>query len=256
VRARFFWLLLTFSLFGPAARPADKEQVFTAPNFDPTQIERVCIAPAIDLRPDKGIPLNLSGPDNPPKFDVFRGTSISGSVDGNLDRAFKTGVLTGPFKHLRYNTTKCAPVTATKDDLMAPSDTWIRELKSGDERWVFILAVEDLDMSNFTDRKQSTDLIQRTTFARQDFGHAVVSGYLIDKQSGQVVWRYRATGKAQPAAGGKISGLPLLTKNDSKHTELESRLAELAIRNGSHLLLEKFGACAHERCSFPVNNAN
>ena len=66
IRRAFLAVLLVVSFWAPAAWPkdtkAEKEPIFMAPGLDFSQIDTICIAPTIDLRPDKTQPLLLSGP--------------------------------------------------------------------------------------------------------------------------------------------------------------------------------------------------
>jgi len=66
MRRTFLRLLLMVSFWVPAAWPKDRWEVppplFMAPEFRFSQIDTICVAPAIDLRADKTEPLNLSGP--------------------------------------------------------------------------------------------------------------------------------------------------------------------------------------------------
>ena len=185
---------------------AELPPLFMAPDFRFSQIDTICVASAIDLRPDKTEPLNLSG----------RGPSVFlYGRPWNADTA-----LAETFEGIGYKTVSCNPVSGTLEDLKTPSDEWLRKLEFGQSSWLFILAVEEAGT-----RYDAHGLIGNMG------GDAVVSGYLFEKRAEGVslVWRDKVVGV--PAAYGKLYGQKERVKL------LES---EYAIADGINHLLVKF----------------
>lgn len=202
MRRAFSGLLVVVSLWVPAARAKDrkeqKEPLFMAQGFQFSQIDTICVAPTIDLRPDTTQPLYLG-----------RSSDF---------------VLADLFKKLGYKTVHCNPVNVVLDDLTTPSDAWMRKLDFGESRWLFILAVE----------------YTSTPYGR--FGmsmsacHAVVSGYLFDKQAAgiKLVWRDKVVGSDNdPTEWGPD---PIFI-NKAQSKALQS---ERAVAFGAKLILAKF----------------
>jgi len=210
MRRTFFGLLLVVSFCVPAAWPRDKEvppPLFIAPEFRFSQVDTICVAPAIDLRADKTEPLNLSGPGE--RHGLILPDHIE-SVDTRLAR---------DFKKIGYQTVSCSPVNATLGDLKIPTDTWLGKLDFGESRWLFILAVEDVsaEYKRFWPQQGSVG------------GYAVVSGYLFQRQATGVrlVWRDRVVGRSR----GELMG----RKRTVKLAE-----SDFAIGEGAICLLRKF----------------
>jgi hypothetical protein len=84
-----------------------------------------------------------------------------------------------------YKTVSCGPITATLGDLRPPlADTWLSKLDFGGARWLFVLAVEGVEVSYARSAPGSTG------------ARAVLSGLLFEKQAGggRLVWRDRVIG--------------------------------------------------------------
>jgi hypothetical protein len=122
---------------------------------------------------------------------------------------------TGAFKHFGYQTVPCNPVSATLSDLIKPSDTWLRSLDFGQTRWLFVLAVEEVNpTARFT----------------LETGFAVVSGFLFEKRAADIrlVWRERDVGT--PQIFGNVYG---------RKATVEAIDTAMAVNNGITLILSK-----------------
>jgi hypothetical protein len=167
MRMRAFGLVLMALLLVPAAWPKDKpknlkEPLFMAKDFQFSRIDTLCVAPTIDVRLDKSQPVYLSG------LSPIRERA---TADTNVDYFFNI---------LAYKTVHCNPVTATLDDLKPPfKDAWVRKLDFGESRWIFFVAVEDVNT--------------RYSIIESGDNYAIASAYLFDKQASgdKLVWRDR-----------------------------------------------------------------
>src|SRR5271165_2056984 len=179
-------LLLVLLLFATAAlakhqkdQREQKEQsgqlqpLFMAPGFDFSQVDTICVAPAIDARTDTTQPLDL-GPRQSKRM-------LIGGAHESADSAVSRLLNMKEFKTL-----SCNAVSATLAELKAPSDEFLRKLDFGSSRWLFIFAIEYLSTP-----------YQKSAFG-SDVGrsHAVVSGYLFEKQAAgnRLVWRDKEIG--------------------------------------------------------------
>ena len=161
MRRMFLGLLLVAFLWSPAAFPKEKVEplpLFMDPEFRFSQVGTICLAPALDLRPDKSTPLSVS--EQGPRLN-FQHIQSANQVMADI------------FKRIGYETGECNPVSATLSDLKAPSETWLRTLDFGQSSWLFIFAVEDVATIGWS------------------HVHAVVSGLLFEKRGASVrlVWR-------------------------------------------------------------------
>lgn len=222
IRRAFPGVLLVLSFWAPAAWPkdtkAEKEPIFVAAGLDFSLIATICIAPTIDLRPDKTQPLFLSGP-SPHVSSWTRKVPPISADDATA----------GALKLFGYKTATCSPVVATLDDLKAPSDGLLRKLDFEDSQWLFVLAVEYVK----TPYREHSNLWSRNG---QTMGksHAVVSGYLFEKQAtgGRLVWRDKTIGVDW--GGGEARYV------DANEAEMELAESEQAIKIGVDSLLSGF----------------
>ena len=171
VRTMFIGLLFVMLLWIPGAVARERETakpipLFIDPGFSFSQVGTVCVAPTLDLRPDKTKPLALSH--KGPSTSFFPNDYLHG-----VDQ-----VVAEDLNRIGYQTTVCNPVSATLSDLAAPSDTWSRKLDFGQSSWLFVPGVEDV-------------CITCTFEGRADVrGYAIVSGFLFEKRPDGVrmVW--------------------------------------------------------------------
>jgi len=191
VRKMFIGLLVISFFWSPAVLPKESDTVspiplFSDPDFHFSQIDTICLAPALDLRSDKTIALALS--ERGPNTGFFPNEYIPGA----------DAVLAGYFEHIGYGTAQCNLGSTTAADLRTPSDTWLRKLDFGHSNWLFVVAVEDVCTScDFT----------VTVGAMRGKGYAIVSGFIFEKRADAVrlVWRDRVAGTPL-IFGGEMMG--------------------------------------------------
>lgn len=223
MRRAFSGLLLVFSFWVPAAWPKhqrEQEPIFMAPDFRFSQIDTICVAPTIDLRPDTTQPLTLSGP-RPPTPGGFRVVLAEILTGGTRVRHVTADeAVAQTFNAIGYKTVSCNPVNATLNDPNTPSDVWMRKLDFGGSRWLFILAVE------YVSTPYSGGMV--------GLSNAVVSGYVFDKQAdgGRPVWRDKVIG-----VDFVPDGIATFRGRKNAVTLIES---ERAIADGARRLLAKF----------------
>lgn len=171
------WLFVAFLSSG-LAFPKDKKwpeplPIFMDPGFKFSQVDTICLAPALDLRSDKSAELSLTEAGPATGF-----TSKSRIHSANQ-------ALAADFKASGYPTSECNPVNATLNDLRAPSDTWLGNLNFGKSNWLFVLGVEDVT--------------SKANWLGGEGGHAIVSGFLFERQASSVrlVWRDRSLGLSE-----------------------------------------------------------
>lgn len=186
-------LLLLGSVCSSAVFPKDrsKERVRPLPffmdqDFSFSQVGTICLAPALDLRPNKTEQLFLSG----------KGARENFSHLPSADQA-----VANHFGALGYQTTGCGPVNATAADLNTPSAAWLHSLNFGTTQWLFLLAVDDVQAKTLGWLVGSLN-----GYAG---GHAVVSGYLFAKRGDEakLVWRDRAFGMPWSDLNGRNSSV-------------------------------------------------
>lgn len=202
-------LIFVAFLAGPLAFPKDKKDwpdplpLFMDPGFHFSQIDTLCLAPALDLRSDQTAPLSLSE----------RGVRTGIFPNEHIHSADQT--LAEDFKFNGYRTTDCNPVTATLNDFRSSSDAWLRSLNFGQSNWLFVVGVESVNSSaNWLGGKG---------------GSAIVSGFLFERQTDSVklVWRERDIGVAEAGYTGR------------KGT-VERGQVEIAVNNGILHLTSRF----------------
>lgn len=230
MRRMFLGVLVVAFLWSPAAMPKEKPRteplpLFMDPEFRFSQVQTICLAPALDLRSDKTAPLFLSerGP----------GINFSHTPSANQETA-------AVLNKIGYQTTECNPVSATINDLKTPLDTWLRNLDFGQSNWLFVLAVEDL--------RTVTSFWGPTGGAVG--ARAVVSGFLFEKRGDAVrlVWRDRAVGTIpEDLVGGRKKEQEAGESAITVDNAIDHILAEFERRKGRPYLLfavdeENFGA--------------
>ena len=208
MRRTFFGIFLAILLCAPAAMAKQKEELpplFMAPDFHFSQIDSICLAPTIDLRADKSLPLPLSGW----TVDVEHVKSI----DADIPDKFKT---------IGYPTVKCSSVSAMSGDLNAPTEAWLRGLDFGPSHYLFILAVEGASSQH------GRELVPWSSSSHA--AYAVLSAFLFEKQTSGVKldWRDRVVGRT-------AFSLWSWSKEGLQRVQIGE-----AIRVGVELLLMKF----------------
>lgn len=180
-------------------------------DFRFSQVDTICVAPAIDLRSDTAQPITLE-PSRPQHF-------VSGDVAVSADTA-----LPNLFKHIGYKTVTCNSVSATVNELKAPSDAWLRKLDFGESRWLFIFAVEYVNAR----------IHKYLGSSPGGLSHAVVSGYLFQKQADgpRLVWRDTVVG------GDGDHNLGAMWIGKKEKTQFYE--SQQSIEDGAEHLLSKF----------------
>ena len=137
--------------------------------------------------------------------------------------------IAGALKFFGYKTASCSLVIATLDDLKAPSDGWLRKLDFGDSQWLFVLAVEYVK----TPYREHSNLWSRNGQAMGK-SHAVVSGYLFEKQpvGCRLVWRDKIIGVDYGGREAKYV--------DANEAGMELTQSEQAIKIGVDSILSGF----------------
>jgi hypothetical protein len=181
-RYRIIWLAVLTSVFACATVSLAKKKVvepdFVDPSFHPESVEALVVYSAVDLRKDKGI-----------EFE-----DLDKIVHGGVKAALRKGVYT-----LEYRSGFGGKIhDVTEDDLEYLEDSWIRELGGGTDRWVLLMALEDL--------------AKKKTYGGL-FG-AQCSGYLFDTEQGKVVWRH-ATAASQGQGGLLGMGMRKTIRNST-----------------------------------------
>jgi hypothetical protein len=217
-------------LSSPSAFSKNKKErpkpvpLFMDPDFHFSQIDSICLTPALDLRSDKTLPIALS----------TRGESTRG--EKHIHSADQT--LAETFKFSGYGTTECNAVNATLSDLKSPSDAWLHNLNFGQSNWLFVVGVEDV-----------SSLTAWSGFE----GSAIVSGYLFERQTSSIklVWRERSMGVVGDT-GLTIMGRKL-------KATFERELADIAVDDGIRRLVWKFEQRSRklgDRGDYLVHNEN
>jgi len=210
MRKIFLGLMFATLLWAPCAycgKIPDPLPLFMDPDFRFSQVDSICLPPALDVRADKTRPLYLT--ERGPSTDFAHIQPTDKSLNGYLIS-------------IGYPTVQCSPVSATASDLAAPSEAWMSTLDFGQSRWLFIFAVEDLHVA--------------ASWLGGEGSYAVVSGLLFEKRASGVklVWRERA------------AGAPWDTMLGRKEKVLEAETAQ-SVDNSIVELLAKFEWRAKKR---------
>ena len=145
----------------------------SAADFRPESMDTVYILPVVDARPDKKLDLNLA--------------KLQKNMASDL-------------KHKRYQVVALPDTKLvagiTDEDFREPSRDWIKGIGPSEARWVMVLAVGEL----------SRKIVFGST------GNAEVNLAIFDKQTGTVVWRDKALGRA--GQGGLLGMLMVSMMDD------------------------------------------
>jgi|GEM_PF-874606 len=148
---------------------------FILTGFDCTSVQSVAVLPVLDLRIDQSSKLDLDDIILPIAESTLENRGYSPNLQ--KDRALLANV--------------------TGDDLDAPTRDFIASLPPASSRWVLVLALNNSSSS--------------LTFGST--GTAEVSGYLFDKDSGQLVWREKEVGQA---GQGGLLGMAMIAMMESQ----------------------------------------
>ena len=132
--------------------------------FSPRDVATLAVLPVADIRKDKSVQLR--------------------NLDNIAHRAVRRSLKKSSYD-LVFQTESSEDSAITGDDLEYPTEPWIQELGTEDQRYVMLVVLDDA--------------ARKKTYGSA-FG-AVCSGYLFDKEAG-LVWRHEATGTA--GQGGLI----------------------------------------------------
>lgn len=186
------WLVMLALVFttGCGGLPM-KPAIHLDPGFRPKEIDLITILPAIDGRFDKKIKVNLEKQLNKLAKQLLKRRRYEAQIVDNYG----------------------AETQITKDDLKSGDAEWIKKLGPSDANWVMVLVLDDV--------------VTKLTFGST--GNAEVSGFLFDKETGTLVWRDKATGKAGQggligmAMKGMMNGQAILFAVDSLITSIPGR---------------------------------
>lgn len=113
-----------------------------------------------------------------PIVDARAGTKASVNMEKLQDTAVKA------LKSKRYSvsaaTTSGEAGEIVEEDLQSAKPSFTKKLGPADERWVMVICLGDV--------------VSKLTFGST--GNAEVSGYLFDKESGELVWKGKGAGQA------------------------------------------------------------
>jgi hypothetical protein len=137
---------------------------FVMDGFDSAAVDSLAVLPVLDHRIDKKKQLKLDDWVMPIAKRSLKKLGYAYSLE--KDRSVLLGI--------------------SQDDLEAPTNDFIASLPPSNARWILILSLED-----------STS---KMTFGST--GNAEMSGYLFDKEIGQITWRNKEVGQA--GQGGLI----------------------------------------------------
>ncbi len=161
------------------------------PPLDPriTAITNIVVLPVVDARAGKKASVNLD--------------SLRNSVVKTLDR-----------KHYPAAAGAAAPgAEIAIEDAQAASPAFIKNLGTPDQRWVFLVFLNDV--------------VSKVTFGST--GNAQMSGFLFDKQDAQLIWS--ANGVGQAGQGGLIGiGFKAMMKGEAINAAIMNLLAQLPNR--------------------------
>jgi hypothetical protein len=135
-----------------------KQPIFQDTSFNPVDVDQIVVLPAVDLRPDKSVDMDVT-------------KSVAEAAESTLrSRKYKCAVA----KDAK------PPDVVSEDDLKKPRSEWVQSLGPSGARWIMAAAVHDLT--------------KKITFGAS--ANAEVSTYLYDKQSGKCVWHDKGVGQA------------------------------------------------------------
>ncbi|WP_300672704.1 hypothetical protein [Desulfoluna sp.] len=135
-----------------------KQPIFLSSTFGQEMVENILVLPIVDLRFNKEPEL--------PKLDKW------------VQRVVK-----GKLKYKKYTFTLISDLSIvdniTEEDLKEVDAEWVKNLGPSGSRWIIIVALLDAK--------------SKLTFGCT--GNAEISGYLIDKKEGSILWRDKGIGK-------------------------------------------------------------
>lgn len=151
----FVFSIMIMMVFSCAS--VKKAAIYSVPDFPPPTLTEICILPTVDLRIDKKINVNLE-------------KQIRKASEGNIvKKGYKVT------KSDNYGTVE----QIFEEDLKTSNSDWIKQLGPTNSRYIMVLCL--------------VDVTTKLTFGGT--GNAEVSGYLYDKEAGNIVWRDKGIGK-------------------------------------------------------------
>jgi hypothetical protein len=166
-----------------------KPPVPVDPKF--TAIQNISVLPIVDARAGKKADVNL---------EKLQGSVVNVLVKGKHYPANAAG-----------GTGEAGKIA--EEDLQQASPSFLKKLGSAEARWVMVVCVEDV--------------AAKMTFGST--GNAEVSGYLFDKEGGQVVWSGKGVGQA---GQGGLMGMAMkgMMKGEAIGAAISNLLAGLPSR--------------------------
>jgi hypothetical protein len=150
--------LMVFLLFLTSCMAPYKPPIFLGPGFEFNSIDKLIILPPVDARVEKKVNVNLD-------------KQLNGAAEKILR---KKGYRT------ELSTTVGEVGAVTEEDLKDAKPEWIKRLGPAEARWVMVLVL--------------VDVATKLTFGST--GNAEISGYMFDKEAGQMVWKDKGIGQA------------------------------------------------------------
>jgi hypothetical protein len=141
-----------------------KPAIYLAPGFQPPALNEIKLLPALDVRIDKNVEVNVQGKIREAGKKILESKGYRVSLSENIGDV----------------------VQIMEDDLKAGDSKWIKRLGPPEARWVMVLVL--------------VDVTTKLTFGST--GNAEVSGFLYNKESGTIAWRDKGIGRA--GQGGLI----------------------------------------------------
>ena len=163
---------------------AVKQPIYLSPEFQFSSLGEIVILYPVDLRIDKKIKVNLEKQlqNKSAKILSKRGYQITNSVNMEMVEEI------------------------TDIDLKDAKPEWIKELGPEDARWVMVICL--------------VDVTTKLTFGST--GNAEITGFLYDKENGQMIWRDKGIG--QVGQGG-LAGM--LMKGSMDESAINNALYNL-----------------------------
>lgn len=167
----FKWAFLATLFFSVSCAVPLKPPIFLSPGFEFTSIDRIVVLPAVDLRVEKKINVNLD-------------KQITGATEKIIrNKGYRTSL----------GNTMGEVGAVIEEDLKDAKPEWVKRLGPPDARWVMVVCLIDV----------------ATTLTFGSTGNAEVSGYMYDKETGVMVWKDKGIGQAGQGglAGMLMKGL-------------------------------------------------
>lgn len=195
---KIVFLLTLSGMIAVACTPAVIKPLHADPAYSVYNFEEVIFLPFLDARKDKKIRYN---------FNV----KLRRHVKRHLTKLRKYPV--------RFSTHYGSLTTINSDDLVNPSQEWIKSLARNNGRYVMLLVIHDL----------------QSRFTLGSTGSAEMSGYLFDTQRGIMIWYHKGVSKV--GQGGLI-GMTMkgMMTGSALRSAINILFSSLPDKNGSPAL--------------------